>query len=299
MNSRQSRHASLAGLFLAAWVVLSSRFADGAVVSTPDSLPPSKSSPAIHLFNGTNLAGWRSWLVDTGGADPRRVFSVTARGELRISGDGLGYLGTEALHSNYALVVEFRWGATNTGWGGRWGRARDSGIFLQATGPDGNSEDGRGAFMAAIECQIMEGAIGDLLLIRGTNRQGRLIAPHLTSTVAALPDADGWPRWDPQGRSRTLERWGRLNRLGKARDWGDEFGFLDPGGLEAPAGAMDRWNRLECVCLGDGIEITLNGRRVNAATRVSPNQGRILLQCEGSEIFFRAVELQPLPRPTR
>src|SRR6185503_7143492 len=31
----------------------------------------------VPLFNGTNLAGWRSWLVDSRFDDPRGVFSVT------------------------------------------------------------------------------------------------------------------------------------------------------------------------------------------------------------------------------
>ena len=96
-----------------------------------------------------------------------------------------------------------------------------------------------------------------------------------------------------------MERWGRLNRLGKSPAWRDEFGLVDPGGLEAKAGVADGWNRLDCVCRGDEIEVTLNGRRINAATQVSPSQGRILLQCEGSEIYVRAVDLHPLPPPRR
>jgi len=49
----------------------------------------SPSPGARQLFNGTNLAGWYSWLVDTKRDDPRRVFTVT-NGLVRISGDGLG-----------------------------------------------------------------------------------------------------------------------------------------------------------------------------------------------------------------
>jgi len=38
----------------------------------------------------------------------------------------------------------------------------------------------------------------------------------------------------------------------------------------------------------------VNGILVNEASECTPRAGRILLQCEGSEIFFRKVELHPL-----
>src|SRR6185295_7406358 len=84
---------------------------------------------------------------------------------------------------NYHLIAEFKWGERNWSWGDRIGKARDSGIFLHSIGPEGNSHDGNGAFKAAIECQIMQGAVGDLLLIRGTNADGFLIAPRVNAPV--------------------------------------------------------------------------------------------------------------------
>jgi hypothetical protein len=166
-------------------------------------------------------------------------------------------------------------------------------VFLHGTGPDGNSHDGAGAFRAAIECQIMQGATGDLLLIRGTNAAGALIAPRVTVLTSGELDADGWPFWDARGRPRTLERWGRVNWNGKSRAWRDELEFRGDRDAEKPAG---QWNRLVCACNGSAIEVRLNGRLVNAAFDVHPSRGRILLQCEGSEIFFRDVRLRPLPR---
>jgi hypothetical protein len=244
----------------------------------------------LRLFNGVDLRGFHTWLVDTRREDPRRVFSVT-NGLLRLSGDGLGYLATESEYRDYRLVAEFRWGTTNRAWGERVGRARDSGIFLHGTGPDGNSHDGNGAFMAAIECQVMEGAVGDFLLIRGTAADGGLIAPTVTIEAAPAADLEGWPYWEPGGPARTLRRWGRVNRWGKDRAWRDVFGARDPSQLERPPG---EWNQLECRCAGDRVEVWLNGRCVNAATGVSPSEGRILVQCEGSEVEFRRLELLPL-----
>lgn len=67
---------------------------------------------AVALFNGKNLDGWYTWLVDAKYEDPRKVFSVV-NGQLRISGDGFGYLATRESYRNYHLVVEYRWGQRN------------------------------------------------------------------------------------------------------------------------------------------------------------------------------------------
>ena len=248
----------------------------------------------LRLFNGTNLAGFYTWLVDTKRGDPRRVFTVT-NGMIRISGDGLGYLSTEKAYRDYHLIAEFRWGRTNWHWGQRIGAARDSGIFLHATGPDGNSHDGGGAFRAAIECQVMQGAVGDFLLIRGTAADGSLIAPQVTVETSPSADPEGWPTWQAGGLHRTLTRWGRVNWKDKARDWRDTLDFRGVRDVES---AGEGWTRVECLCDGRRIEVRVNGVRANEATAVFPSEGRILLQCEGSEVFFRRLELGPLGKRT-
>ena len=144
--------------------------------------------------------------------------------------------------------------------------------------------------MAALECQVMEGSVGDILLIRGTSSDGSVIAPRVAVETEGSNDADGWPFWKSGGDVRTLERWGRVNRLHKSRQWRDEFGFKE---IE-PEVASGQWNRLECLCSNDRITIRLNGRTVNEVSKVFPRHGRILLQCEGSEVFFRRFELLPL-----
>jgi Mn2+/Fe2+ NRAMP family transporter len=59
---------------------------------------------AMQLFNGENLDGFRTWLVDAGRDDPRGVFTV-ANGVIWISGDGPGYLATDREFENYRLVT--------------------------------------------------------------------------------------------------------------------------------------------------------------------------------------------------
>jgi hypothetical protein len=265
---------------------------DGHVIIDAVQWLPVEGAPgATDLFNGRDLTGFYTWLRDTRHEDPRAVFSVT-NGMIRISGDGLGYLATRESFENYRLIVEFKWGTINTHWNDRIGRARDSGIFLHATGPDGNSHDGDGAFMAAIECNLFQGATGDILLIRGDDADGQLIAPRITARVAPERDADGWWFWQADGQPRTIETWGRLNWFGKSREWRDELDFRGPHDLERPYGA---WNIIECVAQGDRIVIRVNGTVANEAFDVWPTRGQILLQCEGSEIFIRRIAIGQSP----
>jgi hypothetical protein len=244
----------------------------------------------IVLFDGRNTDNFYSWLVDSKYNDPRHVFTLT-NNMIRISGDGLGYLASRADYQDYRLVAEWKWGNRNSSWGDRIGHARDSGIFLHSLGPDGSSHDGKGAFRMGIECNLFDGATGDLLLIRGTNADGSLLAPKISATVAAERDSDGWPFWAGQGIETNIVTWGRLNWSGKDHSWKDVTGFRGRADVEKPAG---EWNRLECVCEGDRISVILNGQMVNQASKVYPTYGKILIQCEGSEIFFRRLELLPL-----
>lgn len=224
------------------------------------------------LFNGRDLSGWTTWLQDTKREDPRRVFTVRD-GVIRISGDGFGYLATEKSYRDYRLSLEFKWGARN--WRGREGKARDSGLFLHASGEDGNSHDGNGAFKAALECQIMQGAVGDLMIIRG-----RGVDVGMSARVAPDRDRENWPTWKEDGERFVFGKFGRLNRLGKDPDWKD---VLDP--------REEGWSRVEALCRGDRISIRVDGTLVNEAFDVRPAGGQILLQCEGSEIYFRNLEI--------
>jgi len=222
----------------------------------------------IKLFNGRDLTGWTTWLVDTKQADPRGVFSVQD-GMIRISGDGFGYMSTVEAYQDYRLLVEVKWGHKT--FRTRKGMARDSGIFLHSVGPEGNSYDcgwganrsntgpqiSSGAYKAAIECQVMEGGFGDLLLIHGRYADGRHVP--LRATVRAVErrvpgDYATW-QYDPGAQPRRLEA-GAVAWRGKDAAWRDAFGFRGRKDVESPAG---RWTRIECVCAGDRISIHVNG----------------------------------------
>ncbi len=57
------------------------------------------------------------------------------------------------------------------------------------------------------------------------------------------------------------------------------------------------WNTVEVVCEGGSVTNIINGKVVNKGTDASVRRGKIVLQSEGAEIFFRNVVLTPLKRP--
>lgn len=71
--------------------------------------------------------------------------------------------------------------------------------------------------------------------------------------------------------------------------WGQKH-VLRTADHERPHG---EWNTVEVVVDGDRIEHWVNGQLVAQGDRANVRRGRILLQSEGAEIFFRKVELTP------
>ena len=74
-----------------------------------------------------------------------------------------------------------------------------------------------------------------------------------------------------------------------AQEWGMKRVFRTQD-FEHPHG---EWNTIEIVAHDDTIEHYVNGHLVNRATRTSVRRGKILLQSEGAEVFYRKVELTP------
>jgi hypothetical protein len=46
---------------------------------------------------------------------------------------------------------------------------------------------------------------------------------------------------------------------------------------------------------GGDLTYFVNGRLVNQSTGGTLTEGRLLFQSEGAEVYFRKIELQPLP----
>jgi hypothetical protein len=234
----------------------------------------------IQLFNGKNLNGWYKFIKSKGrNNDPNKVFTVQD-GLIRISGEEFGCITTDEEYENYELLVEFKWGEIT--YAPRDGKARDSGVLLHSTGEDGGYS---GIWMHSIECQIIEGGTGDLLVVGDGTEKFSLKCP------VAPEKQDGSYVFQPNGSPATINS-GRINWFGRDPDWKDIKGFHGSKDIERPLG---KWNKLECIVKGKEISIYLNGTLVNHAIDVQPQKGRIQIQSEGAEIMFRRIDLTSLP----
>ncbi len=237
----------------------------------------------IPLFNGQNLDGLYHWLKDSKFEDPKHVYGVKD-GLLHISGAGDGYIGTKQSYRDYRLVVEYRWGKETFGAKG----VRNSGILLHGVGADGSAE---GIWLTSIECQVAQGCVGDLIVIRGKDAAGKVIPATISSETTLA--VDGNTRWQRGGQKRSYS--------GKQFWWSKhEPGFeelIDTRGKEDVDSPLGEWTRIECLCRGDRITIIVNGVTVNECFDCFPAAGKILLECEEFEIDFRKFELHPLDEP--
>ena len=255
--------------------------------------PPAASSPSstIKLFDGRSLANFQTWLVDHHEADPERVFSVVDQVDgapaIRISGQVWGGLLTKEAYRDYRLVAEFRWGGAT--WGDRKTRARDSGVLLHAQGRLGNTKsDFNGPWLRSIEFQIIEGGVGDILPVSGFGDAGEQIRPAVTARVRK--DRDGETVYDATGMPQAFSS-GRINWWGRSEDWADRLGFRGPQDVES---AGLEWTRIEAVVEKDTLKYYVNGKLVNEAAGLSVSDGKIMIQSEGAEIYFRRIDLEPL-----
>src|SRR5262249_52751230 len=129
---------------------------------SPAAVPSGK---PVALFDGTDTAKWYTFLRDHGkDKDPNGAFTVRDR-VLRVAGQEWGGLVTRDEYSNYELRAEYAWG-TRT-WPPREKTARDSGLILHSTGPDGAVGK---SWLTGIQCNMLEGATGDIT-ITGTDKR--------------------------------------------------------------------------------------------------------------------------------
>ncbi len=234
---------------------------------------------SISLYNGRNLDGWYTFLQNRGrNVDPKKVFTIQD-GMIRISGEEWGCITTEKEFENYRLIVEFKWGGKT--FAPRLNNTRDSGILLHSNGEDGGSE---GIWMHSIECQVIEGGTGDFIVVGDGTNEYSIACP------VATEKQEGSYVFNPEGNMVTIHN-DRINWYGRDPNWKDEIGFRGTQDIEKPTG---EWNTLECIANGDEITIILNGTIVNHAYQVKPHKGKIQIQSEGAEIFFRKVALQSL-----
>jgi hypothetical protein len=212
------------------------------------------------------------------------VFTVTD-GMIHISGDGYGCITTSKRYRDYHMIVEYKFGERT--WHGREKSARDSGALVHSNGKDGGYD---GSWMPSIEVQIIEGGVGDFIAVGGPDESGKRVPISLTCTVGPEKDAAKQAIYKPDGKRETFTR-GRVDWYGRDPNWKDQKGFRGKQDVESPYG---KWTRIDVFCDGGHIETFVNGTKVNEAFDVSPREGRIQLQSELAEVFYRRWELWPL-----
>ena len=248
--------------------------------SAEEAIKPTDS--VIKLFNGKDLSGLFTFLKDTKYEDPRKVFTVKD-GLLHISGDGLGAVLTKKEYRDYHLICDFRWGPRT--WHHRKDRTKDSGVLVHCKGPD----DGYGGIWpTSIEAQIIQGGVGDFIVVRGKDENGEPAEVSLTAKVS--PDRDGEMVWDKNGEEKVFTG-GRINWFGRDPDWADTLDFRGKQDVESQG---EEWTRLEVICDGDRITNIVNGVIVNEGYNAIPQEGKILIQTEMAELYVRRWELWPL-----
>lgn len=214
--------------------------------------------------------------------NPEEIFVLKDR-QLTITGKGYGYMITKSAYQNYRLLLEFKW--TGRTWGNRADKARDSGILVHCHGPAGSLG---GTWCASIEAQIIEGGMGDFLILSSKLPDGTALPTQLE--VEFELDRDGEKRWK-KGAPRQLVAAGRINWEKRNEDWADVVNFR---GKHDPDAAVGEWNTMEVIAKDDVIQVIFNGQLVNEGFAARPSSGPIAIQTEGAELLVRKYQLLPL-----
>ncbi|MEO7702075.1 MAG: DUF1080 domain-containing protein [Opitutus sp.] len=209
------------------------------------------------------------------GHDPKHVFTlVEQEGEpvLHITGEIFGGLTTKAEYGNYHLRLETKWGTRI--WEPKLTKPRDSGLLFHCTGAHGAFWN---VWMRSLELQVEQNNIGDLYCLVGTSARvpgfvrDNFWAYRPGSTIKAVG-----------ARDDTTYRMGKRS-----------------ANYERP----DDWNLVELYTVGDRAIYLVNGHVVNAlldtgiidAGTIRPlTRGKLQLQSEGAEIFYRRVQIRPI-----
>lgn len=250
---------------------------------------PSNQDEWTLLFNGKNLDGWESYLgpkynEQKGGFerermglnnDPDRVFTVVeeeGQKVIRISGEHFGCITTKDEFENYHLQLQFKWGQQK--YAPRKKSKRDSGLLYHSHGPHGAEWF---FWMASQEFQIQEGDCGDYWSL--------------------LSDVDAKVVMNPDS-SYTY------NKKGESKFFGPHGGLR--GHIirsEDAEKSIGEWNTLDLYTFGASsihkvngkiVMVLHNSRQIVNGELVPLSKGKIQLQSEGAEVFFKNIKLEKI-----
>ena len=265
-------------------------------ISDPDGYFIELNEPKVawrYLLNGKNLDGWDTYLGPqfpekgddrTGVApiglntDPKQVFRMATEDgapALRISGEHFGGISTRESFENYHLQVQFKWGKQK--WRPRENAKMDSGILYHANGEHGADW---GFWMQSQEFQVQEGDCGDYWGLVGAG----------FDIPAKKQGEKDWV-YDPAAEKQAFFEQSRAGRH-----------CLKSPDAEKPSG---QWNTLDLYCVGDTALHVVNGQVVMVLyhSRRPANggfepltKGKIQVQSEGAEVFYRTLRIRSIDR---
>jgi len=250
------------------------------------------------LFNGKDLAGWETFLRPANrtdpnyglNRDPEKVFTVEKLDGgpvIHVTGKFWGGLITTQAFENYHLRLEFKWG-TKT-WPPRLNATPDSGLLYHCSAP---SADATYPWPRSIEFNITQHDTGEFWSVDNTIADAEVVpVGNSTEELAAFK---GWcERNEAQGPKLKFQRGGHKETF---RDGG----FMPAGDFEKP---MGEWNVLDLYAVGNRSVHVVNGkvaliltglRQTLHGSEVPLTKGRIELQSESAEIFFRNVQIRSI-----
>lgn len=246
-----------------------------------------------NLFNGKDFSGWIKFIgvphrsLDLalprdslgnykdpiGNNDFLNIFSVVQEdGEpaIHVGGQVFGTITTEKEYQNYHITLQYKWGTGK--FAPRLQLPRDAGLLYHA----GDKPMQNRIWPLAQECQIQEGDCGDYWKIH---------------TATAQIPAD----WKDSA-------W--IYQTGSDYVWfGDDV--KRPRCKKNPDNEKPKgeWNTVEVYTSGDSSVYMVNGKvvmhlkslsRLENGSRIPMEKGRIVLQSEGAELFYRRIVLEPI-----
>ena len=210
--------------------------------------------------------------------DQYDVFTVIEennRPVLRISGEIYGCVVTKEEYANYHLRLKVKWGDKK--WHPRKNKLKDSGILYHSIGPHG-AESWR-SWMLSQEFQIMQGHFGDFWSQANSAIDIRAFIPEYIMN----PVADKSQPFLAMGEGESVRGY-----------------CMRSANYEYPEG---EWNSMELICFenkslhivnGQVVMILRNSRYVKDGESIPMKKGKIQLQSEATEIFYKDIEIRNL-----
>ncbi len=209
------------------------------------------------------------------GQDVFTIITENNQPVIRVSGEVYGCLFTKEAFENYHLRLKVKWGLLK--WDPRKDKLKDSGILYHSIGEPGI--DYWRSWMLSQEFQVMEGHMGDYWSIANSAIDIRAFIPESIMN----PVADAGQPFLPLG-------------AGEAAG-----GFcLRSANYESPKG---EWTTLELICFGDKsihivnghvVMVLRNSRYVQDGQSIPLTKGKIQLQSEAAEVFFKDIEIRAI-----